>query len=548
AALRLGAYAEHGLTDHFLDGDLAGPTVYAAALPLEEIALRHQQRARSILHPAGLWAHWPLDEERGAVVHDRGPAQAHGELVNRGTWMIGGPSYEGEVPRFSTYDPTTDALRGHGLRLASDDLYDCRWRAVHAVRIPAEAPPGYYVARFEHELDGVACEQHVTFVVRRGPREPAPPLLVLAATNTWRAYGATPFAQGHHEPAPVWLPEGRPDQPEPEPSPRLPAFGLYRPHAAGQGTYAVGLRVPNPAAGPCVRLAASPDYAHLARADLYTTAWLERRGHDFDLVTDLDLHREPDRLGRHRVLVIGGHAEYWSDAMYEGVARFLAAGGRLLCLSGNAIFWRVSIDLDELVIECRKVDCAGAQVPAHRRGEAWHSLDGRRGGLMRECDRPAARLTGLDTLGAIDPQPGRFGPYVVEEGCDHPLLRAAGLAPGDSLGEAPRDHPASVAGGHEADVSLATLRRIQVEPDPPGASAPEPPRGLTILARGHHWDVRATIADYFLREIDPPELLGAEIVHWERPEGGQVFSVGAVSAGWSLYHDPKLARLVDVVL
>jgi predicted ATPase len=39
--------------------------------------------------------------------------------------MIGGPSFNAAVSQFGTYDPAT---RGHGLRFASDDLFDCRWR------------------------------------------------------------------------------------------------------------------------------------------------------------------------------------------------------------------------------------------------------------------------------------------------------------------------------------------------------------------------------------------------------------------------------------
>ena len=57
--------------------------------------------------------------------------------------MIGGPGFDADVPRFGTYDPAKDPRRGHGLRLASDDLFDCRWKASHEYRLPGERPLGH---------------------------------------------------------------------------------------------------------------------------------------------------------------------------------------------------------------------------------------------------------------------------------------------------------------------------------------------------------------------------------------------------------------------
>ncbi len=53
------------------------------------------------------------------------------------------------VPQYEDYDPATDKKRGHGLRLASDDLYDCRWELDHEFKIPAESPSGIYIAEAE---------------------------------------------------------------------------------------------------------------------------------------------------------------------------------------------------------------------------------------------------------------------------------------------------------------------------------------------------------------------------------------------------------------
>jgi hypothetical protein len=56
-------------------------------------------------------------------------------------------------------------------------------------------------------------------------------------------------------------------------------------------------------------------------------------------------------------------------------------------------------------MECRKMDGAGADIlgldDGSHRGEAWHSDDGLRGGLMRECGFPGRQLTGLETFGIL---------------------------------------------------------------------------------------------------------------------------------------------------
>ena len=181
-ALRLGAMAQAGKVQHFLDGDLAMPAIYGRALGVEEIRERHTQRG---LQPArDALACWPLAEERGAHVADTSEAARHGRIINLGTWMIGGPSFAANVPRFGEYDPQKDAKRGHGLRLASDDLYDCLWEVTQRWPVPADARSGMYVARLEFTVDGKPRLYHSTFIVRRAPSAKKAPILLLTATNT----------------------------------------------------------------------------------------------------------------------------------------------------------------------------------------------------------------------------------------------------------------------------------------------------------------------------------------------------------------------------
>lgn len=546
APLRLAALGEGGRADHFLDGDLAMCAIYGRALGPEDIALRFRQRGLEGASGPELLACWSFSEERGERVADRSRYRRHGRIVNHATWMIGGPSFEPEVPRFGSYDPAKDRQRGHGLRFASDDLYDCGWSVTHRYRLPADARPGIYVGRIRFELEGKPRLYHATFLVKKAPRRRKAPILLLAATNTWRAYSGTPFAETSASLKSVWGTNGSRNSPG-DP----PAYCLYRGHAAGQGTYQLGLRVPWPVAGPYVLYGGATDYSHLMRADRFAQVWLEKSGYAYDVISDLDLDRNPDVLQGYQVFFINGHSEYWSIPMYRGLESYLRRGGNVVCLSGNSLFWRVSFNEDGTIMECRKVDAPGDQVPAARRGEAWHSHDGKRGGLLRECGYPGWKLVGLETLGwnnqSVDKQ---FGPYVVDEP-DHFLFNRPeklGFKKGDVFGEAeggklPR------ANGHEIDVRLSTLAALQEQPAPSGAAVPADPAGITRLANGIiPWKIGGAAFDYFFRPIKPKTDQGGELIYWERPEGGRVFNAGSIGAGWALWADPRFQGVMRNVL
>ena len=546
APLRLAAAGEYGLADHFLDGDLAMPVIYGHALDAAQIAARFAQPGLAPARDNAVLACWSFAEEYGSRVADASRNRRHGQISNHATWMIGGPGFQPDVPRFGNYDPRQDECRGHGLRFASDDLYDCRWAVTHKYRVPAAARSGIYVGRFHFEPDGKPCLQHVTFIVRKPPRRKPAPILLLTATNTWRAYSGTPFGLAQSDLKQVWGTGGTTNS-----SGNPPAFNLYRAHAAGQGTYQVGLRLPWPAAAPYILYGGPTDYSHLMRADRFAQVWLEQAGYDYEVVTDLDLHRHPKLLSDYRVVVINGHSEYWSLPMYDGLENYLKQGGNVICLSGNSLFWRVSFNDDCTIMECRKLDAPGEQVPAARRGEAWHSHDGGRGGLMRECGFPGWRLIGLDSLGWNNQSdPKEFGPYLVDQP-DHFLFNhpePVGLKNGDAIGQSP-DGRLPRANGHEFDVRLSTLATLQELPPPAGASLPPEPAGITRLANGVvAWKKDGTAFDYFIRFIKPRTNQGGEMIYWERPEGGRVFNAGSIGSGWALLADPKFQRLLSNVL
>jgi hypothetical protein len=545
-ALRLGAMSQTGIARHFLDGDLAMPVIYGRALREEEIRARFAERGLKAASGKDVLACWVLAEERGDRVADASEHGRDGRIINHATWMIGGPSFDAEVSRFGQYDPQKDALRGHGLRFASDDLYDCRWSVTHRWLVPADGRSGMYVARLAFDYEGTARLYHCTFLVRRASRQKKAPILIVAATNTWRAYSGSPFALTPAHLHQVWGTGGI------EKDARgLPAYCLYRNHAAGQGTFQIGLRMPWPAAGPYVLYGGPTRYSHLARAERFTHIWLEEQGYAFDVISDVDLHRDPGVLRAYPTFIVAGHNEYWSASMLRGLEDFLRVGGNLVVLSGNTMGWRVSFDADCTVMESRKVDCPGFQMAPTRRGEAWHSHDGQRGGALRECGLPGSRLIGLDIIGWNNQSnPKNFGPYVAEDTSHYlfNLPEPVGLKPGDKFGWA-GEGQLPMANGHEMDIRPSTFAKLQQEPTPAGAVRPTDAPGMVRLANGVlPWSEGGKAMDYFFRPIAPKTEQGAEMIYWERPDGGRVFNAGSIGAGWVLSVDPRMSTLLRNVL
>ena len=182
------------------------------------------------------------------------------------------------------------------------------------------------------------------------------------------------------------------------------------------------------------------DYSHLCRQDRFTQTWLETQGYSYDVFSDTDLHLDPRLLDGYKVLFVVGHSEYWSFEAMNAVSRFLDRGGNAIVLSGNTAFWRVSFNADATIMECRKGDAPGTQVRADRRGEMWHSHDGRRGGMSRECGFPAWRLFGLEYFSLVGVGASGVGPYMVRNP-DHFLFRGTDRPQAARGRPARRQHP-----------------------------------------------------------------------------------------------------------
>lgn len=187
-------------------------------------------------------------------------------------------------------------------------------------------------------------------------------------------------------------------------------------------------------------------------------------------------------LSDYEVVVINGHSEYWSAEAYNTLDSYLSVGGRLVVLSGNTMFWRVSFDSAREIMECRKLPTSVGGFTDDLVGELYHSHDSARGGLMRECGYPAWRVTGLECVG----YDGLAGSYLVQA-LQHPFFQSPeslNLSQGQVLG--------SGTAYHEYDVRLSQIPG-SYNPAPLGRTQPQAlaqtPIDLNKL--GTYFDYRA---------------------------------------------------------
>jgi hypothetical protein len=453
---------------------------------------------------------WPLDEERGPVVRDASGSGRDGRIVNHGTWMVGGPTFDAANRMPLEYRPTEDAARGHGLRLCSDDLMDAEWPEAARFTIPADADSGLYAVRVRLAGQDPAAATVAPFVVtRRRPRRDGS-VAVLCSTNNWHAYGRRPTNE-------------------------LAVYGLtsslYSAHLNGRPFFHLGMRLPIPYAQPYgfeSRRSTRTRSTHLVRTERFIEAWLNRESYPYEVITDFDLTEEPSLLRNFAALVIVGHSEYWTDEARQGVIDYLDGGGQVLSLSGDTLSVRVTFDETRSVMECRKIvyeEDPRWLAPALW-GESWHSEDGLPGGTYRRLGKPSWDVLGMSFKGMIDDGVSNaFTSYTVLQP-DHFLFQGpfpVEIGEGRQIGVRSLNGSGG-ASGYEFDANL----------DKTGMG-PAPLPGVTTLAsaigqRNIEW----------LGERDH----GADLIYWKRPAGGTVVNFGSIGSAGALPVDPAFANLV----
>jgi hypothetical protein len=240
---------------------------------------------------------------------------------------------------------------------------------------------------------------------------------------------------------------------------------------------------------------------HVAPAEWRLLGWLEREGFAHDLYAETQLHRGDLDLSKYRVLILSTHPEYWTRTMYDRMKAWVFhEGGRLMYLGGNGLNCEVEL-LDSHAMVCHNTaitalwpaGMSGAESRFARRHESEANLLG-------VVFTPAGMMTGA--------------PYrVVDE--SHWAFAGTGLKNGEVFGtKSLHVRCPGGASGHETDKRSASS-----------------PKNAQLIAKGANADDG-----------------GAEMVLFDTPSGGHVFSAGSICYPSSVAVDEPLSEVTANVL
>ncbi len=523
-----------GRPSSVFNGKLDRPRLFSRALADREI---EQLQDVTAPLPGGVLAAWDFSQEIGtSTVRDAASNALHGATVNMPTRAVTDHTWRGEEVRWSDAPDQFAAIHFH-----DDDLEDAAWQPSCALTIPDDLRSGVYAIYLEaeHGFD------EIPFFVR--PRSGtanaaiafvAPTLSYLAYANE-RMYWNEGYGEKRAKLTP--LETGPPDIDQYMAEHRELGLSLYDVHSDGSGCcYSSRLR-PILNMRPRYRAWRLHDSPRHFAADLYLIGWLERRGFAYDVVTDEDVHREGrDLLARYRVVLTGSHPEYVTSVMHSAYVDYLEHGGRLMYLGGNGFYWVTSIDPSRPhVIELRR-GTTGTRAWESQPGEEYHSTTGERGGLWRLRGWAPQRMVGVGF--AAQGWGGAAGYSRLPDSYDP---RAAFIFDGIGDDEVIGDF-GFILNGAAGDEIDRFDRQLG-----------SPAHALRVAtSAGKHTDYyQVTVED--VTAMVPGQggtqspLVRADMVFFETPHGGAVFSVGSInwlaSLGWNGYQN-NVARVTENVL
>lgn len=513
-----GAGLQRLVGGHF-NGKIDGPRAFSRALSQEELESLREGASPKTLSQA-LIAEWDFAADASSTkVTDTSSNEQHGHTVNMPARAMTGYNWTGNEINYTRAPREYGAIHFH-----DDDLDDARWEVDFEFEASNQQRSGVYAAR----LRTTGGEDYIPFFVRPKKGTSSAQIAFLAPTFSYLAYAnehgaASPLMQDLD---PRNAGASYPQQPQDKYIVEQGLSSLYDCHTDGSGVcYSSRLRpILNMRPKYNMPILNSP---HQFGADLHLVDWLEAQPDPFDVVTDEDLHFEGEELlAPYKVIVTGSHPEYWSEPMLASLESYLNKGGRLMYLGGNGFYWITSMDPERRhTVEVRR--WRGTQSWAAKPGEEFHSTTGEMGGLWRFRGRAPQKMVGVGfTSQGLD----RGAPYRRESGSFDP--RAAFIFEGVGQDEPIGDFESLVlehgAGGFELD-------RL----DPALGS---PPHALLLASSSGYSDYFQHVIEEVLAS-NPNEggsrnpLVRADMVYFEYPNGGAVFSVGSISWCGSLSYE-----------
>ena len=442
----------------------------------------------------------------------------HGILHQLPARAVTGPDWDGSEHAWKTNPEHYDAIHFH-----SDDLYDAEWNTTAEIKLPQDLPSGIYAFRLRQgeEID------RIPFFVRPARGKPTADIALLMSSCTYMAYAnhrmlfeGADFvaARSKLRPEHEYIRQHR----ELGPS-------MYEKHDDGSGVMYSSRR------RPILQLRPGADGWNFT-PDTDINAFMAHLELDHDVIADEDIHHEGyEALEPYRVIVTGSHPEYWSTAMIEALDQWQRNGGRLLYLGGNGFYWRVAFS-DEWpgAIELRRAE-DGVRNWQTEPGESYHSFTGEYGGLWRRLGRAPNELVGVG-----------FAAQGFERAAGYRRASASYDSRAAWIFDGVEDEMIGTSGlgGGAAGQELDSYNEALGSPAHALVLASATDFGADMTRTKEELDASIVVPS-------PDPVVRSDIVFFETPEGGAVFSVGSISWFGALARndfDNDVARITENVI
>ena len=415
-----------------------------------------------------------------------------------------------------------------------DDIYDFGWQSDFRFVIPPNMQSGVYVMR-------ISCGAHydkMPFFVCPQLGQATAKTCVLVSTFTYTIYGN--HARPDYEPS--WLERIAEWGAYPNNPAVFKDYGLstYNNHLDGTGICHASHKRPLFNLRPGYLTFGQAECSGLRhfQADSHLISWFHAKDMAYDIVTDNELHNEGvTAIEGYDAVVTGSHPEYHTGETLDALTQYRDQGGALLYLGGNGFYWRIARHKgDPSLLEIRRAE-DGLRAWASEPGEYYNAFDGAYGGLWRRNGRAPQKLVGIGFTAQ-----GTFHgmPYKrvcrdpafdwVFDGIDDELIGDFGFSGNGAAGFELDRIDQKLDAGHDIIIlaqSFAAEAKFILVPE-------EQLTHLTNLSGGPEEDVKR-----------------ADMVYFEVPGGGKVFSVGSItfcgSLPWNNFEN-NVSRLLMNVL
>ena len=500
---------------HF-NGRVDNPRIFNGPINLaSDVAVEEIMRVGGVDASQAVVASWDfsidIESDQITDTHIHG---LHGLVMNLPTRAVTGHNWTGDQFCFSADRSQYGAIHFH-----DDDLEDAGWEVGFEWDVPDDWPSGAFAA---HISNAEGQDYVPFFVTPKHPREQRPQhrIAFLASTLSYLVYANQRFEDPMRKLLRMEDDSKAELQDQYMRDNRL--LGCYDLHSDGSGVcYSSRLR-PIMNFRPLYRMpsrslaASSPRHLN---GELHLLYWMDKKGFDYDVLTDDDLHWDgSDLLNPYNVVVTSTHPEYWTAQMLNALESYQQEGGRLMYLGGNGFYWVTSFDPQRPhIAEVRR--SRGVRTWEAGPGEQYHSTTGEMGGLWRYRNREPQKMVGV---GFTSQGSGENRPYERQPDSFDP--RAAFIFEGVGEDEPIGDFPSLVLERGAAGFEIDRFDRNLGTPD----------YALLLASAAGYTDLyQWAIEDQYVSSPNTggtnSDWVRSDMVYFDGPNGGAVFSVGSIS-------------------